>query len=169
MTDSTKQSGSVMGVIEWVVCFLLVAIVLIIFSQVLSRYILHTSLAWSEELARFLFVWLAALGAAYACKTRSHFFLSFLVDRFKPRVQMMVGTVVVGLVSLFLVIFIWQAVLYTHSVSGQFAPGTGLSKAIPVSAAVVGGVLMLLYTLRNWLDELKDYRKRSASNQTREG
>lgn len=169
MTNSAKQNEQAMGVIEWVVCTLLVAIVLVIFSQVLSRYVLHTSLAWSEELARFLFIWLAALGAAYACKTQSHFLLRFAVDKLQPRVQMWVATLVVSLVSLFLIIFIWQAVVYTYSVAGQFAPGTGLSKAIPVSAAVVGGVLMLLYTLKNWLAELKEYRHRSTTDQTREG
>ena len=61
---------------------ILVAIVGVTFTQVLFRYVFQLSLAWSEELARYLFLWLAFLASAYAFKTRSHFALRFLVDRF---------------------------------------------------------------------------------------
>ena len=68
--------------LEVVLCVVLVAIVVVTFSQVLFRYVFRTSLDWSEELARFLFLWLAALSSAYAFKTKSHFALRFVVNRF---------------------------------------------------------------------------------------
>jgi len=145
-----------MGALEWTLCTLLVGIVVVTFVQVLSRYVLQTSLAWTEELARYLFIWLASLGAAYAFKTRSHFLIRFVVDKFSQSLQNAIGTFVAGLLVLFLTLFVWQAVLYTLSVSGQTAPGTGLSKAVPVSSAVVGGVLMVYYIVRNWLDDAND-------------
>jgi TRAP-type C4-dicarboxylate transport system permease small subunit len=58
--------------LEASLCILLVAIVAVTFIQVLFRYLFHFSLAWSEELARFFFLWLAALTSAYAFKTKSH-------------------------------------------------------------------------------------------------
>ena len=48
--------------------------------------------------------------------------------------------------------------LYVGSVAGQTAPGTGLSKEVPALAAVVGGVLMLFYSIRNWCREIDNLR-----------
>jgi len=162
MTENNKGLDYDMGVLEWSLCIVLVGIVAVTFAQVLSRYVLQASLAWSEELARYLFMWLASLGAAYAFKTKSHFLLRFVVDKFSVKLQMVVSTLVVALMTIFLVTFIWQAILYTESVAGQIGPGTGLSKAVPVSSAVVGGLLMLFYMVRNWIDEVRIYREHAS-------
>ena len=67
--------------------------------------------------------------------------------------QDIVEALVAAALVLFLSLFVWQAVLYTLSVSGQTAPGTGLSKAVPVSSAVFGGLLMIYYVVQNWLHD----------------
>lgn len=45
---------------------------IIIFIQVIARYVLHNSLSWSEELARYLFIWIIYLGISYGCKVMKH-------------------------------------------------------------------------------------------------
>jgi TRAP-type C4-dicarboxylate transport system permease small subunit len=129
---------------------ILVAIVGVTFIQVLFRYIFHLSLAWSEELARYLFLWLAALASAYAFKLKSHFALRFLVNRFGKNLQKAIGTFVAFVISTFLVIFVWKATEFTLSMAKQVAPSTQMSMAVPYSSAIVGGVLMLYYVIRNW-------------------
>ena len=136
--------------LEFSLCAILVAIVGVTFIQVLFRYIFRLSLAWSEELARYLFLWLAALASAYAFKTRSHFALRFLVDRFGKGLQRVTGTLVTYIVALFLAIFVWKAAEFTFSMARQVAPSTQISMAVPYSSAIAGGALMLYYVLRNW-------------------
>lgn len=51
----------------------------IIFAQVVARYAFHHSLTWSEEVGRYLFVWIAFLGMAAAFKAGSHVALDLLV------------------------------------------------------------------------------------------
>ena len=46
---------------------------ILVFIQVVMRYVFSNSLSWSEELARFIFLWLSWIGASYAVKERSHF------------------------------------------------------------------------------------------------
>lgn len=46
---------------------------LLVFVQVVMRYLFSNSLSWSEEMARFIFLWLSWIGASYAVKERSHF------------------------------------------------------------------------------------------------
>ncbi len=140
--------------LEAVLCVILVAIVGVTFAQVVFRYLLQASLTWSEELARFLLMWLAALSSAYAFKVRSHFALTFVVDRFHERVQRWVATLVTAAVSIFLLVFAWQAANFTIAVRDQIAPGTRMSMSIPYSSALVGSVLMLYYVLKTWWTDL---------------
>ncbi len=157
---SAKTSKSLLKQpLELSLCLILVAIVGVTFIQVLFRYIFHLSLAWSEELARYLFVWLAALASAYAFKTKSHFALRFLVNRFGKNMQKMIGTFVAFVVSTFLAIFVWKAVEFTVSMANQVAPSTQMSMAVPYSSAIVGGVLMLYYVLRNWWSDIRKKEK----------
>ena len=125
------------------------------FIQVLFRYIFKLSLAWSEELARYLFLWLASLASAYAFKTKSHFALRFLVKRFGKGLQKITNTFVTFVVGSFLAIFIWKATEFTFSMANQVAPSTQMSMAVPYSSAMVGGVLMLYYVLRNWWIDIR--------------
>jgi TRAP-type C4-dicarboxylate transport system permease small subunit len=148
--------------LELSLCMILVAIVSVTFIQVLFRYIFHLSLAWSEELARYLFLWLAALASAYAFKTKSHFALRFLVDRFGKNLQKIMTTFVAFVVSVFLVVFVWKAMEFTFSMAKQVSPSTQMSMAVPYSSAIVGGALMLYYVLRNWWLDIR--KKETADN-----
>ena len=139
--------------LETVLCVLMVAICAVIFAQVVTRYLLHVSLSWSEEFARYLLIWLAMLSAAYGFKIKAHFALVFLVNRFPDRTRNILSMVVSMLVAALLCLFVWKAVEITWSVRRQIGPATGLSKALPYASGVVGGLLMLYYVARNaWRD-----------------
>jgi TRAP-type C4-dicarboxylate transport system permease small subunit len=140
--------------LEIAVSSILVALVTVTFSQVVFRYLLQAPLAWSEELARFLLMWMASLSAAYAFKTRSHFALRFVVDRFNPSVQRAIGTVVTLLVATFLAVFAYQSLKFTIEVRNMSAPATQMSMAVPYSSALVGSVLMLYYVIVNWWQDM---------------
>lgn len=137
--------------LELTLCVILLALVGVTFAQVLFRYVLQMSLSWSEEVARFLLMWLASLSAAYAFKTRSHFALRFVVDRLAPTTQRRVEMLVTAVVISFLGVFAWQALKFTLEVRTMVAPATGISMAIPYSSAFVGTVLMLYYVVRQAL------------------
>jgi len=141
--------------LEGVLCLLLISIVLLTFIQVLFRYVFHSSLSWSEELARYMFLWLATLTSAYAFKTGSHFALRFVTNKLGPKPLAVVNFLVVTIVSLFLIIFTWKAIEYTFTMAGQIAPSTGMSMAVPYSSAIVGGGLMLYYVVKNWIDSIR--------------
>ena len=139
--------------LEIVMCCVLVAIVGVTFGQVVFRYVLESPLSWSDEAARFLLMWLAMLGAAYGFKTRSHFALVFIIERFETRFKKAASLLVTLVVATFLTVFLVNAVKYTMSARDVVGPGTQLSMAIPYSSAVVGGILMLWYVLRNgWIE-----------------
>ena len=140
--------------LEIAVSTILVALVTVTFAQVVFRYLLQAPLAWSEELARFLLMWLASLSAAYAFKTRSHFALRFVVDRFNPAVQRAIATLVTFAMAVFLVVFAYQSLWFTWEVRDMSAAATQISMAVPYSSAFVGSVLMLYFVIGNWWQDM---------------
>jgi len=139
--------------LEVVLCCILVAMVVITFSQVVSRYVFHVSLSWSEEAARFLLIWLAMLSAAYGFKVRTHIALTIVVKHFGAKAKLTVGVFIVVAMALFLSVFIFEAVAVTQNAVGRISPGMQISMAVPYSSTIVGGVLMLYYVLQTgWRD-----------------
>jgi len=55
-----------------------------VFAQVVFRYFLGDPLVWSDELARYLFVWCSFLGWVIAARKRSHLSVSVAADRLAP-------------------------------------------------------------------------------------
>ena len=64
-----------------VLIMLVVAMTVVVFLQVFYRYVLTQPLYWSEELARYLFVWLSILGATLGLQRGGHFGLDILCRR----------------------------------------------------------------------------------------
>ncbi|WP_298476119.1 TRAP transporter small permease [uncultured Maribacter sp.] len=62
-------------------------LVIDVLGQVFSRYILNTSFAFTEELARFSLIWLSILGAAYLNGKREHLSMDFLYQKFTGRTR----------------------------------------------------------------------------------
>lgn len=52
--------------------FLMSLMTLVVFGQVVMRKLFNNSLSWSEELARYVFIWLIYIGISYGCKLRKH-------------------------------------------------------------------------------------------------
>ena len=68
-------------VLDGITILLLTALLLVVGAQILTRYVLNYSLFWSEELARYLFIYLVFIGSAIVLRRNGHIQVSFFVDR----------------------------------------------------------------------------------------
>ena len=66
--------------LKWASIISITIMLFIIFLQVIFRYVLHHSLTFSEELARYLFVWTVFLGSAVVAKDNGHIVVGALVQ-----------------------------------------------------------------------------------------
>jgi len=74
--------------VELYLCvFLMSFMTLLIFVQVVMRYVFNNSLSWSEELARYVFIWLIYLGISYGCKLRKHIKIDAALYLFPKKVR----------------------------------------------------------------------------------
>ncbi|UTV26600.1 TRAP transporter small permease [Photobacterium atrarenae] len=72
---------------EYTCCLLLAAFVLLLFTQILVRQLFQYSIPWGDEVATYMFVWFAYLGAVVAAKMSAHNRVSFHFKFFPPVVR----------------------------------------------------------------------------------
>jgi TRAP-type C4-dicarboxylate transport system permease small subunit len=83
-----KRVNDVLGWVEMAILGLFVTVMFaVVFGQVFFRYVLNQPSPWTEELARYLFIWISMIGAAYGVKQQSHFGFEMLVKKMSPRMQ----------------------------------------------------------------------------------
>lgn len=121
--------------------------------QVFARFVAGNSLTFSEEVSRFLMIWLTLLGAAYAVRRGTLLAVDLVPDMLKGKVQTTVKVVAHLLSLVFYVILIYFGWSIADTVAYQNAPATGISMAWPMLALCAGGVLMFLNTVVVMIEE----------------
>ena len=72
---------------EYICAVCIVVMTLLVFTNVLSRYVLHMSLSFSDEITTNLFILLSMMGTAIATKRRAHLGLTILTDAVPEKVR----------------------------------------------------------------------------------
>lgn len=138
------------------ILFILMAlIVIIMFAQVLFRYVFNQSLSWSEELAKFVFVWLTFLGAAICIKERIHVGVEFLMDRLSVKWKRYLDLFQTALITLFNVALSVTGFCWVWEVSGTLSPAMSLPLNIVFYAALpVTSVLSVVFGAKQFIEEI---------------
>ena len=131
--------------------------VVILLIGVVSRYVFHSPIIWSDEFASIIFLWLAMFGAAVALQRGKHMRLSYVVGRLPPNLQRVAEVLAVGLPVLFVVFTFSAALDYADDQSFIETPALGWSGLVRAAAlpaglaliAVAGVVQMLHHRLRD--------------------
>jgi TRAP-type C4-dicarboxylate transport system permease small subunit len=137
--------------IEWLLALMLAAMVLLVFGNVVLRYAFNSGITTSEELPRWLFVWLCFMGAVVAIHEHGHLGTDMLVGRLGPRGRR-VCLVVAQLAMLYVTWLVFSGSLAQARINwDNEAPVTGLSMAVFYGAGVVFAVpAALLLALQLW-------------------
>lgn len=131
-----------------------IAMAAIVASQVFARYALNHSLFWSEEVARYLLVWLSFLGATVAYRRQANPGIDVLTSRL-PRGPRRAAAVIVHLAGLFLFgVMIVFGARFAHFVRLQISPALAIPKWIPHAILPLSGVLLSLHALAFLASEL---------------
>jgi TRAP-type C4-dicarboxylate transport system permease small subunit len=136
------------GINLWVentVCLMGITMAVIVAVQVFSRYVLNHSLFWSEELARFLLVFLTFLGASVAYYHAAHPGVDALY-RHLPRALKKGADIVVHLASISLfVLMILYGTRFAWFVKLQITPALSIPKWIILGVVPLSGVIFMIH------------------------
>ncbi len=142
-----------LGLLESVVLAVLVAaITAVTFAQVFSRYVTADPIIWSEEVARYLFVWITMVGAAAAIRLRGHFGLDILRRWTQSEgLRRALGLATSVFVGGFLLILLVAGINETRQASGQFSSALPITLMLPYLALPVGAGAALFHLLAHWV------------------
>jgi TRAP-type C4-dicarboxylate transport system permease small subunit len=135
-------------VVDAAVGLICAALVLMVFSGVVARYVVNYSIAWSDELAGIFFAWLTLVGSVAAMRRKTHMAISFLVRRAGPRTQRLIGLYVLSVVAFFLGFMVVQGAFLAQLTFADRTPILGLPVGLSYLALPVSGTLMLAYVAR---------------------
>ncbi|WP_198002740.1 TRAP transporter small permease [Succinatimonas hippei] len=124
----------------WICVILMSAIGIVLSFQVIMRYIFHSSLGWSEELARYMFVWLVFIGISYGAKVMRHIKIDaflFLFPKILRPYIVILGDVL-SLVFAIAVIYLGWGMVQTQLMIGQLSPAMRIPMWIVYLAPIVG-------------------------------
>lgn len=132
---------------EGAVAVLLAMMTLLVAVEVFLRYVVGTSLFFSEELARFLFVWVSFLAASLAVRSGVHVGLELFVQRLPPPGRRRLAILVQGPVLAFLAMVVVTGIAMVADSAGERSATLGVQMSWARAAVPVGGVLMFLQVL----------------------
>nr|WP_186329702.1 TRAP transporter small permease [Variovorax boronicumulans] len=138
--------------INLLIALALAVMVLMVFGNVVLRYAFNSGIAISEEVSRWLFVWITFLGAIVAVRERGHLGTDFLLARLPPMGQRVCLSISYGLMLWCTWLLFNGALQQTRINMDVTAPVTGASTAIFYASGVVfaagAGLLLALDALR---------------------
>ena len=143
----------------------MVSILLTVIWQVVSRYVLKDPASITEELSRFILIWIGILGAAYAYRQNAHLGFNLIVERQSHKVKRLLLTCVEIIVIIFciLVMVYGGAELVSLTLElEQISAALGVKMGFIYSVLPLSGSLIIAYALVNITTLWRNNNKESA-------
>jgi TRAP-type C4-dicarboxylate transport system permease small subunit len=136
----------------------LASAVVIAFSNVIARFVIGNSIDWSEEVCKFLVVWMAYGGSAYAFKMGANIGVSFFVDRLSEKAQLYIGVITDIIIMLFYAILGYYGLLRVIDLiqKGQVSTAARVPLWLPYLAIPIGSVLVIIRLLQQLITNIKN-------------
>lgn len=118
--------------------------------QVIGRYLLGSSTSYTDEMARFLFIWVSLLGAAYVLGRRGHIAITGLINFAPARSRRIIDLLIFLLVVLFaaVILCVGGGILVERALRlGQVSPAMLLPVGYVYAVIPISGVLTAIYGL----------------------
>lgn len=144
--------------IEKMLCVIALALMsAVIVAQVFCRYVLNSSLSWSEELARYLFIWMIYIGISYGVKLDKHICVDAVYSFAPKSIKRYYAIVSYLLFLLFAVAMVYYGILVVgmQISSGQVSPAMGVPMQYVYAAPVVGFVLTAIRLVQKVIEAIR--------------
>ena len=115
---------------------------ILVVSQVFARFILKNSITWSEEISRYLMIWICFLGSSVACKYGQHISVNFILERFPKKIQTFISSLTSICILIFLLFCVMKSFTIAQFVINQKSPAARISMVWPYLAVPVGCIIM---------------------------
>ncbi len=144
------MKGVVDAILRWIVIAVFAILVGCVTWQVSSRYLFDAPSVSTDEIARFLFMWLALIGGAYTFGARRHLAIDLLTGPLTGRLKLASEALILAVVIAFAAVVMvwggWSLVSRTFA-SGQVTPALRISMGWVYAAIPFSGLVIIYYAL----------------------
>jgi len=146
----SKAKAIIDRVLSWMVIVVMAVLVVDVLWQVFTRFILRDPSSYTEELARYLMIWVGLLGASYAAGKRMHLAVDLLPTKLTGRPKHYLGLVIEGFTLIFaLLVLVVGGVrlVWVMLYLGQTSPALQIPMGYVYLVVPVSGLLIAFYAV----------------------
>ncbi len=152
--------------VEKAILAITVAIMIIIITyQVIMRYVFANANSWSEELARYLFIYDVMIGAAMAIRRNSHLQIDILINLMKPKARILLSIVATLAGMVFIGFLFTYSITLVQTGARTMSAGLGIPMSIPYACMPIGLVLMFLTSIEFIFKNIEELRALGKEDQ----
>ena len=123
--------------------------VLFVFLNVVLRIFFNSGLTWSEELSRYLFVFVTYIGAISAMRVNGHMIVDMLISKVNPKVQMVLYVISQTLIAVLMGILVHGSFKMVMQNTASRTAALGISYALLYSAGLLTGTAIAIIAIKN--------------------
>jgi TRAP-type C4-dicarboxylate transport system permease small subunit len=144
-----------LGFLEWTVALLMLGLLIVVFGQVALRYLTYQPLAWTEEMGRYVFIWLSMLGAAVGGRRAAHFAVDFVPNCLPQRASRALRAGIRLTEACFYGLLAWGGFQIVRVAHMQESASIGIPMSLPYAALPIAAALLFVYCLRQAMAEMR--------------
>lgn len=133
--------------------------VFFVFLNVVLRLLFNSGLTWSEEISRYLFVYVTYIGAISAMHANGHLGVDTLISRVKPPFQLAMYTISQILIVILMVILVKGSISMVTLNVDSYTAALGISYSILYFSGIITGVAIAILATRNIVYAIKNKDK----------
>ena len=135
-----------------------------VFTQVLARYVFHSSIHWSEELARYLMIWMGLIGASSVMRSDSHVSITLFMERLPLPVFFLLRVLSRMVIGIFLFMLIRHGISLAIFFVQQKSPALRISMFVPYSALYLSGILLGIHLINLIIKDIYGWITHGVNN-----
>lgn len=149
--------------LKWFVIIVMGANVINVLWQVFTRFVMGSPSSWTEELARYLLIWVGLLGAAYAHRLKMHLAIDVFTERFTGNTKYYSGLFIETCVFFFALIVMFIGGMNLMNLTfelQQTSAALQIKMGYVYSVVPLSGILIMLYSSLFFYDNLRGLQGR---------
>lgn len=147
-------------ILETVLAIVVAVMVMGCFWQVFTRFVLNNPSKYTEELLRYLLIWMTMLGVPYAYGKDRHLSINLLTRSFSRR-DSLLTKIGIEVLILFLSVFVMVAggFMVTTNSAGQISPALHMPMQLYYACVPISGILMAVYCVTRLTGFVKQWKE----------
>lgn len=154
-----KVSDLLSKIISGFIFVFIIVLTATTFLQILSRFVFHIPIVWSEEVVRISFIWIIFLGSAIAVKEGLHLTLDMIVSALSEKWRYIVRLIILGLIFVAAGVISYGGFNYVIRNIGKTAVTMPIPSNVSYISAPISGLLMIFFAIEQFIYRIKEHQK----------